>query len=101
MADRRLAWTTAAVGVAALGIAALPSFGGGHGPVRFAKPRYVDKQLAGGEPIVFYDRRHQSYIYSSHEGTTHTLHDGIGGGPGEAPGWASEYLHPVYILIRH
>src|SRR5690348_696254 len=97
MASRRLVWTAAVAGVATLSIAAAPSFGSGTAPVGFAKPIYVDKQLAGGEPISFYDRLHQTYIYSSHEGTTHTLHDGVGGAPGETTDWASNYRNQVNI----
>ena len=97
MAGRRLAWTAAVVGVAAMSMAAAPSFGGGSSPVRFAKPGYVDKHLAGGEPIVYYDRAHQTYIYSSHEGTTHTLHDGVGGAPATTADFAQNYRNQVNI----
>jgi len=97
MSVRRLAWSATALGVAALSISAVPSFCGNHAPVGFGKPLYVDQTLAGGEPIAFYDRKHQTYIYSSHEGTTHTLHDGIGGAPVETAGWASNYRNQVNI----
>src|SRR4051812_38119414 len=97
MARRRVGGAALAAGALMLAALAAPSFGSGGSPVKFGKPLYVDKQLAGGEPIVFYDRRHQSYIYSSHEGTTHTLHDGIGGGPGETTDWASNYRNQVNI----
>jgi hypothetical protein len=97
MASRRVAWTAAVAGVAALSVAAAPSFGGGKSPVGFAKPSYVDTQLAGGEPITFYDRVHQTYIYSSHEGTTHTLHDGVGGAPVGTVDFAQNYRNQVNI----
>src|SRR3954453_18838612 len=97
MAGRRLAWTAAVAGIAALSVAAAPSFGGGKAPVGFAKPIYVDKHLAGGEPISFYDRAHQTYIYSSHEGTTHTLHDGVGGAPAQTADFAANYRNQVNI----
>src|SRR3954453_10130509 len=97
MARRLLAWTAAIAGVAALSIAASPSFGSGKSPVSFAKPTYVDNQLAGGEPISYYDRAHQTYVYSSHEGTTHTLHDGVGGAPVGTGDWASNYRNQVNI----
>src|SRR3954465_13659794 len=87
----------AAAAVAPLSVAAAPSFGGGKSPVGFAKPEYVDQSLAGGEPIAFYDRVHQTYVYSSHEGTTHTLHDGIGGAPSETSTWAANYRNQVNI----
>ena len=44
----------------------------GYGPVQF-----VDKELAGGEPLVFYDAVHKSYIYTAHEGTTHLYRPGL------------------------
>ena len=97
MTGRRLAWTAAVIGVATLSVAAAPSFGGGGSPIGFAKPSYVDDQLAGGEPITFYDRAHQTYIYTSHEGTTHTLHDGVGGAPAETSQWAANYRNQVNI----
>jgi len=97
MATRRLVWTAAVAGVATLSIAAAPTFGSGTSPIGFAKPTYVDKQLAGGEPIAFYDRLHQTYIYSSHEGTTHTLHDGLYKGAGQTADWASNYRNQVNI----
>jgi len=94
---RRVAWTAAAAGVVALSALAVPSFGGGKSPVGFAKPEYVDHTLAGGEPITFYDRAHQTYIYTSHEGTTHTLHDGLYAGATETASWAANYRNQVNI----
>ncbi len=44
----------------------------GYGPIQF-----VDRELAGGEPLVFYDAVHKSYIYTSHEGTTHLYQPGL------------------------
>jgi hypothetical protein len=96
VARRRLALSLACFSVAALGAGTLPSFGSGHSPVQFGKPHYVDMELAGGEPIVFYDRAHQSYIYSSHEGTTHTLRDGLVGA-GATASWAQNYRNQVNI----
>src|SRR3954466_14361719 len=97
MVGRRFAWIAAATGVAMLSVAAIPSFGGGHSPVGFAKPAYIDQTLAGGEPIAYYDKVHQDYIYSSHEGTTHTWHDGVGGAPAETAGWGANYRNQVNI----
>jgi hypothetical protein len=97
MAGRRVAWTFAAMGVVSLSVAAGPSFGGGHNPIGFAKPVVVDQFLAGGEPIVFYDKAHQDYIYSSHEGTTHTLHDGVVEAPVETAQWGANYRNQVNI----
>jgi hypothetical protein len=94
---RRVAWTAAVAGVAALSVAAAPSFGGGKSPVGFAKPSYVDTGLSGGEPTAFYDRVHQTYIYTAHYGDTLTLHDGLVEGPSQTAGWAANYRNQVNI----
>jgi hypothetical protein len=96
-ARRALACTTVAVGLATISVVAAPTFGSDQGPVKFGKPMYVDQELAGGEPIVFYDRAHQTYIYTSHEGTTHTLHDGLAGGPSATGSFAANYRNQVNI----
>jgi hypothetical protein len=72
----RLVRVGAAASLVALAAAAMPSYGATP-RLRFAKPVVVDDQLAGGEPSIFWDPRHQDFIYSSHEGTTHTLRDGL------------------------
>ena len=46
-------------------------------PVRFAKPVFVDRALAGGEPLVITDTKHHTLIYTAHEGTTHLYRNGI------------------------
>src|SRR5256886_4711033 len=46
-------------------------------PVRFAKPVFVDRHLAGGEPSVIADTKHHTLIYTAHEGTTHLYRNGI------------------------
>lgn len=99
MTGRRFAWAAAALGAAALVAAATPGLGAGSRPpaVRFAKPVFVDGSLAGGEPTVFYDARHQDYIYTAHEGTTHTLHDGVVEAPGEDVAWGANYRNQVNI----
>jgi hypothetical protein len=97
MAVRRLAWTAAAVGVATLAAAAAPSLGASRTGVQFAKRVYVDTSLAGGEPLVFFDRTHQDYVYTSHEGTTHTLRDGLVTAPTETANWAATYRNQVNI----
>jgi len=95
MKGRRMAWAAAAAGVLTLGVAAAPSFGGANG-LHFGKPIIVDQQLAGGEPSIFWDPFHQDFIYSSHEGTTHTLRDGLGAPTGTADE-ASNYRNQVNI----
>ena len=66
-------WLTglAVVGAAALAPSALAA------PVHFAKPVFVDRQLAGGEPLVIADPKHHTLIYTAHEGTTHLYRNGI------------------------
>ena len=46
-------------------------------PIRFAGPVFVDRQLAGGEPLVFADEKHHTLIYTAHEGTTHLYRNGV------------------------
>ncbi|MDP9075765.1 MAG: hypothetical protein M3N98_16665, partial [Actinomycetota bacterium] len=48
--------------------------------VGFSAPRFVDTQLAGGEPFVLYSYKYHSYVYSSHRGDTHLFRDGLAGG---------------------
>jgi hypothetical protein len=42
----------------------------------FTLPSYVDSTLAGGEPLVLADNVHHTFIYTSHEGTTHLYRTG-------------------------
>lgn len=96
MPSRRLA----ALVVAATGLtatAAAPSFGAAPATVRFAAPQFIDQQLAGGEPTVMWDPVHHDFIYTSHEGTTHTLHDGVVEAPGEDADWLSNYRNQVNV----
>ena len=95
MSSRRVAWTAAATGLVALSVAAAPSFGG-PAKLHFGKPVVVDAHLAGGEPSIFWDPRHQDFIYSSHEGTTHTLRDGLAGAAGTAD-FTTNYRNQVNI----
>ena len=45
--------------------------------VSFSQPIFVDRQLAGGEPLVATDGRHKTLVYTSHEGTTHLYNPGF------------------------
>src|SRR5436309_10001267 len=65
------------VGAIAIAIAALLPGASQAAPVRFAKPVFVDRQLAGGEPLVIADRKHHTLIYTAHEGTTHLYRNGL------------------------
>jgi len=93
---RRNTRVALAVGIVGLSAAAMPSFGSSSAAVHFGKPVVVDQQLAGGEPSVYWDPIHQDYIYSSHEGTTHTLRDGLASPSGDVD-VASNYRNQVNI----
>jgi hypothetical protein len=55
---------------------ALPGLASAASP-RYGPIQFVDRELAGGEPLVFYDAVHKSYIYTAHEGTTHLYRPGL------------------------
>jgi hypothetical protein len=93
---RRLTYVATAVTLTAAAVAAAPGYG--SAPRAGYAPRvYVSTTLAGGEPSIFFDRAHQDYIYSSHEGTTHTLHDGLVDAPVGTTTWAANYRNQVNI----
>src|SRR5881227_2758315 len=78
--------------------AALPgaSAAGPSAPT-FAPPAYVDQQLAGGEPEVFADSLHGTFIYTSHEGTTHLYRDGIVSSPWGDFSFVTNYCNQVNV----
>jgi len=96
MSSRRLMHVTAGAGLLALAVAAAPSYGAPAKGVGFGKPVLVDQQLAGGEPTIYWDPRHQDFIYTAHEGTTHTYRDGLGAA-GETINWGANYRNQVNI----
>src|SRR3954451_7728843 len=63
------------------GVGALISLAVAHpataAPVGFGQPIFVDRDLAGGEPLVLVDRVHHTLVYTSHEGTTHLYRPGL------------------------
>lgn len=71
MSRFRLAILFAAVALALLAPAASAA------PVGFSQPQFVDRELAGGEPLVVADPVHKTLVYTSHEGTTHLYRPGI------------------------
>ncbi|HEX8075473.1 MAG TPA: hypothetical protein VF545_10880, partial [Thermoleophilaceae bacterium] len=73
-ARARTALAVAAVAVAAM---ALGAAGAPAAPIQFAKPVFVDRELAGGEPLVIADDAHHTLIYTAHEGTTHLYRNGV------------------------
>lgn len=87
---RGLAGVAVASGIALGAVAAPAGADTSSGSVGFDAPVFVDANLGGGEPSVIYDPRASDYIYTAHEGTTHTLHDGIGGAPASTAIWAAQ-----------
>jgi hypothetical protein len=62
--------------VTACALAAVALPGTAHA-VGFSQAQFVDRQLAGGEPLVIQDPIHHTLVYTSHEGTTHLYRPGI------------------------
>jgi hypothetical protein len=58
---------------------------------------FVDQNLGGGEPSVIYDPRIHDYIYTAHEGTTLSDHDGVGGSPDTSLNWLENYRNQVNV----
>ena len=94
--SRRMTYAATALAVTAATVAAAPGYGSAP-RVAFAPRVFVSPTLAGGEPSIFFDRAHQDYIYSSHEGTTHTLHDGLVEAPAGTASVAANYRNQVNI----
>lgn len=83
-------------------LAATPVFApaGAHAAnLGFAKPFFVDQQLAGGEPVLLTDPVHHTIVYSSHEGTTHIYRPGLASAT--TFGFATGYRNQVNIWISH
>lgn len=69
--------------------AAAPGYG-------FAPPRYVDSQLAGGEPGVIATPQ-GTLVYVGHEGTTHLYRPGLTGSPQGDADFAVNYRNQTNI----
>lgn len=65
--------------------------------VGFDAPIFVDQNLGGGEPSVIYDPGHHDYVYTAHEGTTLTYHDGIAGAADTSANWVGNYRNQVNV----
>jgi hypothetical protein len=65
--------------------------------IGFDAPVFVDQNLGGGEPSVMYDPRAHDYIFTAHEGTTLTDHDGVGGSPDTSANWVGNYRNQVNV----
>jgi hypothetical protein len=72
--NRRRVLTTFSLALLALA-ALVPAAGAAR--LGFAPPVFVDKALAGGEPVLQTDPVHHTVVYSSHEGTTHIYRPGL------------------------
>src|SRR5438132_1879027 len=66
-------------------------------PVGFGTPIYVDRDLAGGEPLVLADTLHGTLVYTSHEGTTHLYRDGLTMSPWGDFAFVSNYCNQVNV----
>jgi len=80
----------AALALPAAAQAAAPSFG-------YGAPAYVDKELAGGEPLLWEDPFHHTLLYTSHEGTTHLYRPGLMGPGGFT--FISNYRNQVILWV--
>src|SRR5690349_12748323 len=104
---KRLQWfsSCALIGLVALGAIAFTltrSTGAARADTRahgvgFDAPVFVDQNLGGGEPSVIYDPWTHDYIYTAHEGTTLTDHDGIAGSPDTSANWFGNYRNQVNV----
>ncbi len=65
--------------------------------VGFDAPVFVDQNVGGGEPSVMYDPKAHDYIFTAHEGTTLTDHDGIAGSPDTSANWLANYRNQVNV----
>src|SRR3954465_173666 len=72
------------------GVAQAAPSGLGFGP-----PIFVDRDLAGGEPLVVADHVHPTLIYPSHEGTTHLYRPGVVSGATAV--WGVDYRNQVNL----
>ena len=62
----------------------------------FGTPRYVDNELAGGEPFVIHSSKTGRLVYSAHEGSTHLYRDGLMSGEGDGD-FTSNYRNQVNV----
>src|SRR4051794_27196008 len=60
-----------------LSVAVLAALPASAHAVGWSQPIFVDKELAGGEPLVATDGVHKTLVYTSHEGTTHLYQPGF------------------------
>ena len=63
----------------------------------FGTPQFVDRDLAGGEPLVLADTLHGTLVYTSHEGTTHLYRDGLTMSPWGDFAFVSNYCNQVNV----
>src|SRR3954470_11012776 len=61
----------------------------------FGPPIFVDRDLAGGEPLVFADHVNHTLVYTAHEGTTHLYRPGLVSGATAV--WGADYRNQVNL----
>jgi hypothetical protein len=85
--------------IAALAALALPvAAARAADPVGFSQPQYIDKELAGGEPLLWNDPLHHTLLYTSHEGTTHLYQPGLLSAAGDFQ-FISNYRNQVILWL--
>jgi hypothetical protein len=65
--------------------------------IGFDAPVFVDQNLGGGEPSVIFDPKAHDYIFTAHESTTLTDHDGVAGSPDTSANWVGNYRNQVNV----
>jgi hypothetical protein len=85
--------------IAALAALALPAAAQAAPPtVGYGQPSYVDRELAGGEPLLWQDPLHHTLLYTSHEGTTHLYRPGLQS-PSGGFQFISNYRNQVILWV--
>src|SRR3954469_9225503 len=82
---------------AAAALAAVPAVASAA-PMAFSTPAYVDKNLHGGEPLLWEDPIHHTLLYTAHEGTTHLYRPGFNSLPGDFT-FVSNYNNQVILWV--
>ncbi|MFL5895830.1 MAG: hypothetical protein ACJ76Z_12060 [Thermoleophilaceae bacterium] len=64
----------------------------------FSTPAYVDKDLHGGEPLLWEDTIHHTLLYTAHEGTTHLYRPGFNSITGDFT-FVDNYRNQVILWV--
>jgi hypothetical protein len=92
-----LALAAAAAFVLVLGVSGAVAGSSSNDRLHFGTPVFVDRDLAGGEPLVMADALHGRLVYTSHEGTTHLYRDGLTSSPWGNFAFVSNYCNQVNV----